>query len=72
MFLKLTFLESKSRRKLFNDSPPETIYVSSSRLQCPKNGDFNTYSKGVGMAIAYAWFVWVKGFKSNPEVVWIN
>ena len=72
MFLKITFLESKARRKLFEKYPPKTIYVSSSRLQCAKNGDFSKYSKGVGTAVAYAWFIWEKGFKGEPIVKWFN
>lgn len=72
MFLKLTFLESKSRKKLFEKYPPKIIYVSSSRLQCAKNGDFEKFSKGAGTAVAYAWFIWEKGFKDNPIVKWIN
>ena len=72
MFLKLTFLESKKRRELFEKYPPKYIYVSSSRLQCAKNGDFETYKKGTGTAIAYAWYVWEKGFKGEPVVRWIN
>lgn len=72
MFLKLTFLESKARRKLFEKYPPKIVYVSSSRLQCAKNGDFEKYSKGVGTAVAYAWFVWEKGFKGSPIIKWIN
>lgn len=72
MFLKLTFLESKKRRELFDKYPPKTIYVSSSRLQCARNGDFEKYKNGVGMAIAYAWFIWEKGFKGEPIVRWFN
>lgn len=72
MFLKLTFLESKSRKKLFEKYPPQIIYVSSSRLQCAKNGDFVKYKYGTGTAVAYAWYVWVKGFKGNPIVKWVN
>ena len=72
MFLKLTFLESKSRRKLFNEQPPKVVYVSSSRLQCAKNGDFAKYKQGTGTAVAYAWYVWVKGFKGDPIIKWIN
>lgn len=72
MFLKLTFLESKARKKLFKKYPPKIIYVSSSRLQCAKNGDFERYNKGVGTAVAYAWFVWEKGFKGDPVIKWIN
>ena len=46
--------------------------VSSSRLQCARNGDFGKYKNGVGMAVAYAWFIWEKGFKGEPIVRWFN
>ena len=72
MFLKLTFLEGKARKKLFEKYPPKVVYVSSSRLQCAKNGDFEKYGKGVGTAVAYAWFVWRKGYKGDTVVKWIN
>ena len=71
MFLKLTFLESKSRLELFKEYPPKIVYVSSARLSCAKNGDFDTFGKGVGTAVAYAWFVWEKGFKGDPIIKWI-
>ena len=71
MFLKLTFLESKGRKKLFEKYPPKVVYVSSSRLQCAKNGDFETYGKGVGTAVAYAWFVWEVGTYGEPVIRWI-
>lgn len=72
MFLKLTFLESKSRRALFDRHPFKTLYVSSSRLQCAKNGDFATYGAGVGTAVAYGWYVWEKGFAGTPQIKWFN
>lgn len=72
MFLKLTFLESKSRKELFSKYPFKTLYVSSSRLQCAKNGDFECYSKGAATAVAYGWYVWEKGFNGNPIIKWIN
>lgn len=72
MFLKLTFLEGKARKKMFEANPPKTIYVSSSRLQCAKNGDFEKYKNGVGTAVAYAWYVWEKGFKGDPVIKWVN
>lgn len=71
MFLKLQFLESQSRGELFEKHPPKRIWVSRSRLQCAKNGDFDKYKK-TSTAIAYAWFVWVKGFKGKPTVDWFN
>lgn len=72
MFLKLTFMESKGRKELFAKSPFKTLYVSSGRLQCAKNGDFEKYSKGTGTAIAYGWYVWEKGYKGDPVIKWIN
>ena len=69
MLLKLTFLESKSRRELFETNPPKYVYVFSKRITCAINGDFDKISSS---AIAYAWFVWVKGYKGNTIIKWIN
>lgn len=72
MFLKLTFLESQHRRKLFDKYPPQYIYVSSSRLRCAAGGEFEKYKSSSGTAIAYAWFIWKKGFTGEPRVRWFN
>lgn len=69
MFLKVQFLEGKARRKLFKEYPPKRVYVSSSRLRCAMNGDFEKYSIS---AIAYAWFIWEKGFTGEPTIRWFN
>ena len=69
MFLKVLFLESSRRKKLFQKYPPKAIYVSSSRINCAKNGDFKTYNSG---AVAYAWYVWEKGYTGDTVVKWIN
>lgn len=69
MLLKLTFLEGQARRLLFDQQPPKTVYVFSGRVKCAKNGDF----EGSGPeAMAYAWFVWEKGFHGSPQIKWIN
>lgn len=69
MFLKLTFLEGQARRNLFKKYPPSRIYVFSSRVKCAKNGKFEEMGSS---AVAYAWFVWEKGFKGDPIIKWIN
>lgn len=69
MFLKLTFLEGKKRRELFNKYPPKIIYVSSSRLECLKNGKG---SDGIGGAVCYCWYIWEKGFTGDPIIRWFN
>jgi hypothetical protein len=81
MFLKLQFLEGKARKKLFKKYPPKIIWVSSSRLLCAKNGLFAPIINGKrqkkegfvsSSAVAYAWFIWEKGFKGQTVVNWFN
>lgn len=72
MFLKIQFLEGRARRELFDKYPPKTIYISSSRLSCPKNGDFSAASKKNYSAQAYAWYVWEKGYDGDTIVKWFN
>ena len=72
MFLKLQFLEGKERKALFKNFPPKVVYVSSSRIMCAKNGDFEKMREGGGSAVAYAWYVWEKGYKGDTVVKWIN
>ncbi len=67
MFLKLTFLEGKARRRMFEATPPIRIWVSSSRLSCAKNG-----GEFVQSCICYAWFVWMKGWRGDTVVKWFN
>lgn len=69
MFLKLTFLESKSRQELFEKFPPKKIYVFRNRIDCWKNGIKPDKPQ---KAVCYAWFVWEKGFKGDPVIKWIN
>ena len=72
MFLKLTFLEGKSRYKdLFSKYPPKVIYVFSERVICAKNGKFDEIKATGGSAVAYAWFVWQKGWKGKTTIEWI-
>jgi hypothetical protein len=72
MFLKIQFLEGKGRKKLFIETPPRAVYVSSSRLRCAKNGDFAKAKENGGSAVAYGWFVWVKGYKGDTILKWFN
>lgn len=69
MFLKLQFLEGKARRELFKKYPPKTVYVSSSRLICAKNGEFD---KVTSSAVAYCWYIWEKGYTGDTIIKWFN
>lgn len=67
-FLKLQFLEGKARKIFFELNPPKTIYVFSFRVPCFKNGRFDLYDSS---AIAYAWFVWEKGYTGETVIKWL-
>ena len=69
MFLKLTFLEGKGRRTLFDTKQLKTVYVFSGRIKCAKNGRFEEISSS---AAAYAWFEFEKGYNQDPIIKWIN
>lgn len=70
MYLKVTFLEGKARKKLFQENPPKYVYVSSSRLGTARSGDFEKY--GETGAVAYAWYIWEKGYKGDTILRWFN
>lgn len=69
MFLPIRYTEGKERKKLFQKYPPKIIYVSSSRLKCAMNGNFD---KMKGSATSYAWFIWHKGFTGKTIIDWFN
>ena len=68
MLLRLQFLEGRSRYKnIFEKNPPKNIYVYTKRQVCSKTDDFTE-----GSAVAYAWFVWEKGWFGQPKINWIT
>ena len=70
MFLKLVFLESSGRYKMFQDKtfPLKVVYVFCKRVPIYKAG---ITMKNSGL-VAYAWFVWDKGYIGKPYLEWIN
>lgn len=70
MSLKIQFLETIDRYKLFMDNPPLWVFVCSERMQCAMNGDFEKESQ-YGGAVCYAWYVWRKGYHGYPSIDWI-
>lgn len=69
MFLRIQFLEGKARRSFFDEYPPQTVYVFTSRIKCTMNGNFEATK---GSAALYAWFVWEKGWTGDTKVRWIG
>jgi len=60
LFLPIRYLEGKARKKLFEKYPPLKVYVSSWRLSCAKNGDFD---KMKWNAVCYSWFIRQKWYE---------
>lgn len=72
MFLKLSFLEGKERKKkIYDITPPKWLLPFSQRIMCAKNADFERMKAGGGSAVSYAWFVWVKGKNNQTIIKWI-
>lgn len=72
LFLKVQFLEGIARKKeIYDKFPPKKVYIFSKRVVCAKNGDFEAMKKGGGSAVAYAWYVWEKGYTGNTVINWI-
>ena len=67
--LRLQFLETIKRKTFFEKYPMRYLAVFSFRIKCNKDGDPN--AQKTHSAVAYAWFIWVKGYKGKPELLWI-
>lgn len=69
MFLRVLFLEGQRRRRLFDDNPPKRVWITSKRILCAKNGEFDKMN---GAAQAYAWYIFEKGYKGETILKWFN
>jgi len=70
MFLKLTFLEGAKRYSFFKENPPRYVAVCVNRIQCALNGDEKMFAQS--SAACYAWFIWERGYKGKPEILWVT
>lgn len=73
MFLKIEFLASNKRYKLFQQYPPKYIYVFVSRMATWSNGKpVDEKGKPWATTMCHAWFIWEEGFKGEPVVRWLK
>ena len=74
MFGKLQALEGKKRATFLQGTPLRYVYVFKSRQQPLRNGsdiDPMTGKKWASSTMAFAWFVWEKGYAGEPMVKWL-
>ena len=69
LLLRLTFLEGKGRHDMFTTHPLKIVYVFSSRVTMYPADEEMPDNDGT---IAYAWFVWEKGYIGRPTINWIS
>ena len=68
LLCKLAFLEGVSRSEWLESTPLKKVYVFKRRLKFVRNGDESI--KGGGM-LAFAWFVWERGYSGKPMIGWL-
>lgn len=69
LLLRLQFLEGKKRKLLYAKHPPKLIWVFSFRL--PRMHRFGWKGKKGGTVLAFAWFIWQKGYTGETQVRWL-
>lgn len=67
MWLRILFLESMERKKLFEEYPPIQIWISSKRIPCAMNGDFDNITSS---AQGYMWLIFQKGYHGSTTIGW--
>jgi hypothetical protein len=73
MFGKLQALEGQKRATFLQSTPLKTVYVFKKRQQPMRNGKAGdeVTGKKLSSTMAFAWFVWEKGFTGEPTIRWI-
>lgn len=73
LFGKLQALEGKKRGTFMQNSPLKTVYVFKSRQNPLRNGSpVDENGKPWASTMAFAWFVWEKGYKGEPIIKWLD
>jgi len=65
LLMRLLCLEGKTRNNIFHKYPIKYVYVHTSRIACHKPNE------KTANAMAYAWYVWEKGFNGETIVRWL-
>lgn len=73
LFLKTTFAEGHRRyADIFSHTPPIYVLQCVERVLCAKYADFDKQKDSVTSAVSYAWWIWIKGYKGQTTLDWIN
>ena len=72
-FGKLQALEGQKRATFLQGTPLRRVWVFKKRQQPMRNGKSNDEITGKNMSstMAFAWFIFVKGYIGKPEIEWL-
>lgn len=72
LFGKLQALEGYGRTKFLMSFPLRTVYVFRKRVNPMRNGEeTDENGKKWASTMAFAWYVWEKGYDGKPMIEWI-
>jgi len=72
LFGKLQALEGDKRATYLQKTPLRTVYVFKKRQNPLRNGSpLDEKGKPWASTMAFAWYVWEKGYEGRPEIEWI-
>ncbi len=65
---RLSWLEGKARRQIFENTNLARVWVFSGRISMPPGGSDQPAKGG---SVAYSWFVWQRGHRGPPTLGWL-
>ena len=72
LFGKLQALEGQKRASFIEKTPLRTVYVFKKRQQPLRDGkETDDNGKKLSSTMAFAWFVWEKGYEGKPQIEWL-
>lgn len=72
LFGKIQALEGQKRATFMENSPLKTVYVFKKRINPLRNGSpVDENGKPWASTMAFAWYVWEKGYTGKPTIEWI-
>jgi hypothetical protein len=73
LFGKLQALEGYKRASFLQTTPLKTVYVFKKRINPMRNGNpLDENGKKWCSTMAFAWYVWEKGYTGKPQIEWLN
>ena len=68
---RLLWIEGEGRfQRVYSQQPPRRIWAFSKRVNMARNND-PRWNHGDGGMVAFAWYVWEKGYTGPTELGWI-